>query len=102
MILRGCYFFQAKTKIRRLFRRRILWLGIYIASFKNLTIEELKMLAKTRKVAGYENMSRQQLESNIFNANLSGSQKTLQQKQKQNQNLPTMQKRNLCPKQKKN
>ena len=102
MILRGCYFFQAKTKIRRLFRRRILWLGIYIASFKNLTIEELKLLAELRNRGVYENMSRQQLESNILNANLSGSQKTLQQKQKQNQNLPTMQKRNLCPKQKKN
>lgn len=34
-----------------------------MANLTNLTFEELKMLAKTRKVDGYENMSRQKLES---------------------------------------
>ena len=39
-------------------------------SLKYLTIKELKMLAKTRSIDGYDNMSRQQLES-IFAMNSS-------------------------------
>ena len=33
-----------------------------MASLKNLTIEDLKMLTKTRNIQGYKNISRQQLE----------------------------------------
>ena len=33
-----------------------------MSSFENLTIEELKILAKPRSIDGYENMSRQQLD----------------------------------------
>ena len=33
-----------------------------MSSFENLTIEELKILAKARSIDGYENMSRQQLD----------------------------------------
>ena len=33
-----------------------------MSSFENLTIEELKILAKASSIDGYENMSRQQLD----------------------------------------
>ena len=38
-----------------------------MASFKNLTVEEVRMLDELRNVDGSENMYDQQIESNILN-----------------------------------
>lgn len=48
-----------------------------MTGFEDFTIEELKMLAELRNVDCYENMSRQQQESNILSATQSVSKPTL-------------------------
>ena len=53
-----------------------------MAGFENLTVEELKMLAELRYVDCYENMSRQQRESNILHATRSVSEPTSKPKPK--------------------
>ena len=55
--------FEMRIKKYGLFLLQEISMRVYkMASLKNLTIEDLKMFAKTRNIHGYKNISSQQLE----------------------------------------